>query len=78
MRAIYKILKQIKPKKTTDDRRKFSLTKTIHIAAFFGAVTSSIKADNQIGIKILASAHGTSVGIICPFFTRYWTRKEEC
>jgi hypothetical protein len=67
MRAIYNISKQIKPKKTTDDRRKFSLTETIHIAALFDAVTSSIEADYHVGIKILVSAHGTSVGIILSF-----------
>ncbi len=64
MRATYKILKQIKPRKHTDDWRKFNLKKTIHIAALIGAVTSINEAVYQICIKRRASAHGTSFGTI--------------
>jgi hypothetical protein len=64
MRAIFKILKLIKPRKNNYERRKSNLKKTISITILIDDVTSSIEAGFQICIKRLASAHVTSVGTI--------------
>jgi hypothetical protein len=52
-KTIYKILKQIKDGKNTDDRRKFNLKKTVHSAALIAAVAADVQADCRICIKTL-------------------------
>jgi hypothetical protein len=60
-RAIYKISKQIKDEKNTDDKRKFNSKKTIRTADLIAA---NVKADRRVCVKALASAHGVSAGTV--------------
>jgi hypothetical protein len=53
MRAIFKILKPIKPRKNNYERRKSNLKKTISVTILIDDVTSSIEADFQICIIYL-------------------------
>ncbi len=70
VRAIYKILKQMKSDNITYDRMKIDLKKTISSAALIVVVTSSMEGDQQICIKSPALVLGTSVCSIFFFFTR--------
>jgi hypothetical protein len=63
-------VKHVKPGKNTDDWREFYLKKTIYTTVLISAVITSIEADQQMFVKSLASAHGTSVGTSFPFITK--------
>ncbi len=59
-RAIYKILKQVKDGKSTDNKRKFNSKKTICTDDLIAAIAADVEADSRICIKALASGHGVS------------------
>jgi hypothetical protein len=64
MRAIYKILKQTKDDKNTDDQSKFNLKRSICTAALISAVVADVEADSRIRIKALAPTYGMTAGTI--------------
>jgi hypothetical protein len=64
MRAIYKILNQIKTDNNTYNKRKFNSKKTFRTAALIAAFATDVEADRRICVKTLASAYGTSADTI--------------
>jgi histone-lysine N-methyltransferase SETMAR len=63
-RAIYKIFKQIKEGKNTDDKRRFNSKKTIRTAELIASIAADVEADRRICVKTLASAYGVSAGTV--------------
>ena len=61
---IYRIMKQVKAGKNTEDQRPLNAKKTVRTDTLVAAVTADIEKDRRINIQDLASAHGTSFGTI--------------
>jgi len=64
IRAFYRILKEIKAGKNTDDQRRFNQKKRTRTATLIAAVADDTEADRRICVRTLASAHGTSISTI--------------
>jgi hypothetical protein len=63
-RAIYKILKQVKARKNTDDQRRFNGKKWSRKPALIGAGAADVEKNCRICVKTLASVHQVPVGTI--------------
>jgi hypothetical protein len=66
-RVIYKILKQTKYGKNTDNQGEFNSRRSVCPATLIATVATNVKAHQQICIKSFSLAYGTSVGTIFAF-----------
>ncbi len=62
---LYRIIKQARAGKDTEDQRLLNIKKTVRTAALIASVAAAVVADRRIDTRSLAAAHGVCLRTIC-------------
>jgi hypothetical protein len=84
---IYRIIKQVRARKNTDDQRHLNLKKTVRSANLIASEAAAVADDRRIDTRSLSAAHGVCLRTICQILkedlglvkkSARWVPKRTC